>query len=109
MKVIRRTRLCQLTKQGGYELTETEPACKGPIDICIRPFVIILYIKLVFSWDYCERKRVRTSGSLTLVPVLGILFLLGCCIQIQYEAFLLHFIIFYIFMFDFYDLELVIL
>lgn len=41
----------------------------------------------------------RTSGSLILVPALGILFLLfGCCVQLE-SVFLVHLII-YIVMYD---------
>lgn len=75
-----RTWPTKLTKHGSFELSETEVGNTGPSWICTRSSVCVMAL-----WVFVGLITVGTAVSLTLLPVLGNLFLqLGCLVQSQY-------------------------
>ena len=87
----------QCSKQGAYELTETEAASTGPSWTYTRS--CLLYYSYLLS-IFMGLLSVRMSGSLALMPFLGSLFLqLSCYVQLFFCFILLYFIFCFIFLF----------
>ena len=76
----RRTQSSEATKQGTFELTQTEEASTGSTWSAPGPLCIHYRYRLSV---FMGLPTVRTSGALTLVPALQpLLLLLGCCVQL---------------------------
>jgi hypothetical protein len=89
---IRRTKLTESTKQGIYKLIESK-ASQGLHRSAPDP-LHLYYTVYILSWHFIGLLTVRSSGSLTLMPALGSLFLsLGCHVQpsIWLFCFILYF------------------